>query len=93
MLADDLKPADVGLNPELPYFRTTPAHRTPAITYLHLYECEKFSVSKLVLSVNIWEVTSLKNVSYMSVKSFSQGFEPIADGDILFATVRGPSAS
>ncbi|KAF3444760.1 hypothetical protein FNV43_RR14453 [Rhamnella rubrinervis] len=41
---DDMKPADVGLTPELPYFRTTPAHRTPAITYLHLYECERFSM-------------------------------------------------
>lgn len=46
--ADIMKPADVGLTPELPYFRMTVARRTPAITYLHLHECEKFSVSKLL---------------------------------------------
>ncbi|KAM1009597.1 hypothetical protein ACFX13_045872 [Malus domestica] len=39
-----IKPADVGLTPDLPYFRMTVARRTPAITYLHLYECEKFSM-------------------------------------------------
>ncbi|KAH7532614.1 hypothetical protein FEM48_Zijuj04G0040200 [Ziziphus jujuba var. spinosa] len=42
--ADDMKPVDVGLTPDMPYFRTTAARRTPAITYLHLYECEKFSM-------------------------------------------------
>ncbi|PQQ06760.1 plant cysteine oxidase 2 [Prunus yedoensis var. nudiflora] len=42
---DTMKPADVGLTPELPYFRMTVARRTPAITYLHLHECEKFSVT------------------------------------------------
>ncbi|XP_021808770.1 plant cysteine oxidase 2-like [Prunus avium] len=41
---DTMKPADVGLTPELPYFRMTVARRTPAITYLHLHECEKFSM-------------------------------------------------
>ncbi|XP_015879371.1 plant cysteine oxidase 2 [Ziziphus jujuba] len=41
---DDMKPVDVGLTPDMPYFRTTAARRTPAITYLHLYECEKFSM-------------------------------------------------
>lgn len=39
-----MKPIDVGLTPELPYFRITTARRTPAITYLHLFECDKFSV-------------------------------------------------
>lgn len=41
---DDMKPADVGLTPELPYFRATTGNTTPAITYLHLYECENFSM-------------------------------------------------
>ncbi|KAJ7970958.1 plant cysteine oxidase 2-like [Quillaja saponaria] len=41
---DAMKPEDVGLNPDMPYFRMTVGERTPAITYLHLYECEKFSM-------------------------------------------------
>ncbi|KAF4350928.1 hypothetical protein F8388_025527 [Cannabis sativa] len=41
---DDMKPEDVGLTPELLYFNPLLRSRTPAITYLHLYECENFSV-------------------------------------------------
>ncbi|KDP45483.1 hypothetical protein JCGZ_09732 [Jatropha curcas] len=41
---DDIKPEDVGLSPEMPYFRTPAAGRTPAIRYLHLHECDKFSM-------------------------------------------------
>lgn len=46
--ADAMRPVDVGLTPELPYFRLTTARRTPPITYLHLFECDKFSVSKIL---------------------------------------------
>ncbi|XP_030482259.2 plant cysteine oxidase 2 [Cannabis sativa] len=41
---DDMKPEDVGLTPELLYFNPLLRSRTPAITYLHLYECENFSM-------------------------------------------------
>lgn len=41
---DDIKPEDVGLSPEMPYFRSPAAGRTPAIRYLHLHECDKFSI-------------------------------------------------
>lgn len=41
---DSLKADDVGLSPELPYFRLIRNGRSPIITYLHLYECDKFSV-------------------------------------------------
>ncbi|KAK3227596.1 hypothetical protein Dsin_007458 [Dipteronia sinensis] len=41
---DDIQPEDVGLRPEMPYFRLTTARRTPAITYLHLYGCDEFSI-------------------------------------------------
>lgn len=41
---DVMTPEDVGLTPELPYFRPTVGNITPAITYLHLYESDKFSM-------------------------------------------------
>jgi len=41
---DEMKPEDVGLKPEMPYFQTQVARRTPPITYLHLYESDKFSM-------------------------------------------------
>lgn len=41
---DKMEPVDVGLSPEMPYFRTTAGQRTPPITYLHLYENNKFSM-------------------------------------------------
>lgn len=45
LLSDEIKPTDVGLKPELPYFRENAARKNPAITYLHIHECDKFSVS------------------------------------------------
>ncbi|XP_027352973.1 plant cysteine oxidase 2-like [Abrus precatorius] len=39
-----IKPEDIGLKPEMPYFSTNNPRRTPKITYLHIYECEKFSM-------------------------------------------------
>ena len=41
---DGIKPEDVGLRPDMPYFRTSATQRVPRITYLHIYECEKFSM-------------------------------------------------
>ncbi|XP_022159167.1 plant cysteine oxidase 2-like [Momordica charantia] len=42
---DKMKPVDVGLSPEMPYFRTTAGQRSPPpITYLHIYENSKFSM-------------------------------------------------
>ncbi|KAG7022228.1 Plant cysteine oxidase 2, partial [Cucurbita argyrosperma subsp. argyrosperma] len=41
---DKMKAVDVGLSPEMPYFRTTADEGTPPITYLHLYENNKFSM-------------------------------------------------
>ncbi|XP_041008355.1 plant cysteine oxidase 2-like [Juglans microcarpa x Juglans regia] len=49
---DKMKPEDVGLSPEMLYFRTQEARRTPAITYLHLYESEKFSMGIFCLPPN-----------------------------------------
>ncbi|GAB4831630.1 hypothetical protein Ancab_005641 [Ancistrocladus abbreviatus] len=41
---DNLIADDVGLSPDMPYFRATKNRRAPNITYLHLYECPKFSM-------------------------------------------------
>ncbi|KAL2898391.1 Plant cysteine oxidase 2 [Bienertia sinuspersici] len=43
-ILDSLKADDVGLSPGLPYFRLMRNGRSPIITYLHLYECDKFSI-------------------------------------------------
>lgn len=41
---DKMTEADVGLRPNLPYFKSTVSDRPPKITYLHLHECDKFSM-------------------------------------------------
>lgn len=41
---NSMKLEDVGLNPEMSCFRTEAPDEAPKITYLHLYECEKFSI-------------------------------------------------
>ncbi|KAL5582351.1 hypothetical protein UlMin_014793 [Ulmus minor] len=41
---DDLKPEDVGLAPDMPYFRRMLPNGKPAIAYVHLYESDKFSM-------------------------------------------------
>lgn len=43
--ADGIGPEELGLTPDKPYFRTSWTQRHPTITYLHLCECDKFSVS------------------------------------------------
>eukprot|EP00257_Ricinus_communis_P015686 XP_015573654.1 plant cysteine oxidase 2 isoform X1 [Ricinus communis] len=41
---DVITPEDVGLHPEMPYFRLPVAGRAPPIRYLHIHECNKFSI-------------------------------------------------
>ncbi|KAF0916042.1 hypothetical protein E2562_000671 [Oryza meyeriana var. granulata] len=41
---DSISAADVSLTPNMSYFRRVNSHGTPKITYLHLYECEAFSI-------------------------------------------------
>ncbi|KAF9604091.1 hypothetical protein IFM89_002766 [Coptis chinensis] len=47
-----MKPADVGLTQDMPYFRTIETEGSPPITYLHLYECNKFSIGIFCLPPN-----------------------------------------
>ncbi|XP_042478599.1 plant cysteine oxidase 2-like isoform X2 [Macadamia integrifolia] len=41
---DSMKPKDVGLTEGMPCFRTIDGEGTPPITYLHVYECDRFSI-------------------------------------------------
>ncbi|KAK9119393.1 hypothetical protein Scep_017486 [Stephania cephalantha] len=44
LVLDSMKPDDVGMTPEMPYFKAPENGGVPPITYLHLYECNKFSI-------------------------------------------------
>ncbi|KAK9116851.1 hypothetical protein Sjap_015798 [Stephania japonica] len=44
LVLDSMTPNDVGLTPEMPYFMAPENGGVPPITYLHLYECKKFSI-------------------------------------------------
>ncbi|KAG0487427.1 hypothetical protein HPP92_009522 [Vanilla planifolia] len=48
-ILDQMKPADVGISPKLPYFRNVDAGVPPQITYLHVYECPEFSIGLFCL--------------------------------------------
>ncbi|CAA6666207.1 unnamed protein product [Spirodela intermedia] len=42
---DRMNPGDVGLNQSMPYFGSFgETEKPPPVTYLHLYECEQFSI-------------------------------------------------
>ncbi|KAJ6801935.1 plant cysteine oxidase 2-like [Iris pallida] len=65
---DIMKPGDVGLSPKLPYFKTIESRGAPpAITYLHLYECPKFSIGIFCLPTSA--VIPLHNHPGMTVFS------------------------
>jgi cysteamine dioxygenase len=42
-ILNDLKPRDVGIDPSMPCFRHTESKGPPPVTYLHFYDCSKFS--------------------------------------------------
>ncbi|KAJ8471384.1 hypothetical protein OPV22_025727 [Ensete ventricosum] len=43
-ILDNVDASDVGLTPKMPYFRHGASKGTPPVTYLHVYECDKFSI-------------------------------------------------
>lgn len=47
--ADKLRPEDLGLSTNLPFFTNADPNGLPPITYLHLYACSNFSVSYILL--------------------------------------------
>lgn len=60
-----MKLEDVGLNPEMPYFRPKVNKGRPKITYLHLHECEKFSVCNW-----LWFLSIIRFKDLVSVDSY-----------------------
>ncbi|KAK9278461.1 hypothetical protein L1049_028026 [Liquidambar formosana] len=64
---DSMKPANVGLTPDMPYFKATETEETPLVTYLHLYECDKFSIGIFCLPPS--GVIPLHNHPHMTVFS------------------------
>ncbi|XP_068647469.1 plant cysteine oxidase 2 [Aristolochia californica] len=44
LVLESMSPSDVGLNQDMPFFKTLETEGAPPITYLHLYECDKFSM-------------------------------------------------
>jgi plant cysteine oxidase len=53
MFADRMKPEDVGLSPDLKFFRSRDAAQgTPTITHTTIYNCPNFSVSLSVVRIN-----------------------------------------
>lgn len=53
LLADNVGPSDVGLTQNMPYFQNSSSAGTLSVTYLHIYECHKFSVLEDPISVNL----------------------------------------
>ncbi|KAK4768953.1 hypothetical protein SAY86_027103 [Trapa natans] len=41
---DWISAEDLGLSPQMPYFQANRSAASPQLTYLHLYECERFSM-------------------------------------------------
>lgn len=97
-MVDGMQLADLGLTPDARYFRVPIGNSTPAITYLHLYECENFSVSE----PSSWEINEKKGLLCFCFHFDGFSFYyyyllifllSIADGDILLATIRCHSTS
>ncbi|XP_027151086.1 plant cysteine oxidase 2-like [Coffea eugenioides] len=44
VVLDSMTEVDVGLRPDMTFFKATTGGEIPRITYLHLYACEKFSI-------------------------------------------------
>ncbi|CAN6336608.1 unnamed protein product [Urochloa humidicola] len=42
-ILNDLKPNDVGVNSSMPYFKHADSKGPPRVSYLHFYDCSKFS--------------------------------------------------
>lgn len=88
--ADDMKPADVGLAQTLPYFLKDNAKGAPPVAYLHLYECDKFSVSDNSLGYYL-AAPFLENVlqdkKYIHISTSAHPSNILTDRYLLFASI------
>ncbi|XP_020105324.1 plant cysteine oxidase 2-like isoform X1 [Ananas comosus] len=66
---DNMKPEDVELHPNLPYFRHENSEGTPPVTYLHLYGCPKSKFSIGIFCLPQSSVIPLHNHPGMTVFS------------------------
>jgi plant cysteine oxidase len=58
--ADDLKPPDVGIDSSMPCFKHAGSKGPPRVTYLHFYDCSKFSVILQILYAFFPTITTKK---------------------------------
>ncbi|CAI9109638.1 OLC1v1009499C4 [Oldenlandia corymbosa var. corymbosa] len=66
-ILDTMTEIDVGLRPDMPFFKASTAGKFPRITYQHIYECDKFSIGIFCLPPN--GVIPLHNHPEMTVFS------------------------
>jgi hypothetical protein len=64
--ADDLKPPDVGIDSSMPCFKHAGSKGPPRVTYLHFYDCSKFSVILQILHAFFPTITTTKKGSLLN---------------------------
>lgn len=84
--ADSISAADVSLTRNMSYFRRVNSNGIPKITYLHLYECEAFSVCLFAIATKIvLDYYQLENLSFLCAKVHKSILVP-TDRHLLFAS-------
>jgi hypothetical protein len=76
--ADDLKPPDVGIDSSMPCFKHAGSKGPPRVTYLHFYDCSKFSVILQILYAFFPTITTTKKVRYLTDAFFLHGLCSLA---------------
>ncbi|CAA7055362.1 unnamed protein product [Microthlaspi erraticum] len=85
---DEMKPEDVYVSPEMSSFGSQPMGQSPVVTYLHLYECHRFSIGIFCLPPS--EPSSDTRLAEVKVDS---EFTAPCETSILVLDVLGPPYS